>query len=156
MTPSWSGYYHQQLAVLGRERCRQFEAWRGWVLKISKDGGSMAEILVGTPACLGRYQQQLSGVITEQYSQYSRLNNDQPNKLWVSNGGGACSGSGRLSSLCQGFHLFPLEHLISHYRAWTGQVINDGFVCQEMMCYVGCNEIACLYMMCRVVVFCCT
>ena len=33
----------------------------------------------------------------------------------------ACSGSGRLSSLCHDFYVFPLEHLISHYRSCQGE-----------------------------------
>ena len=90
MTPSWSGYYHQQLAVLDRERCRQFEAGRGWVLKISYDGGSMSEILVGAPVCLGHHQQQLSGVRQSSIDRFSKggyfnyESHDQPNKLWIS------------------------------------------------------------------------
>ena len=38
----------------------------------------------------------------------------------------ACSGSGRLSSLCHDFHVFPLEHLISHYRTSRGAGILHG------------------------------
>ena len=47
----------------------------------------MTVILDGTPARLGRYHQQLSGVITEQYSQFSKdgcLKNDQLNIMWIS------------------------------------------------------------------------
>ena len=44
----------------------------------------------------------------------------------ASNGACACSGPEDCPACCQDFHLFPLEHLISHYRAWWRAGILQG------------------------------